>query len=223
MSHKLNRSRTASGPVSPLIGARHGFGVPAHRIFGPADRGHGRGSGRAEPPADSGGGKLRTYYIAADEVIWDYAPSGTNMAEGRAFNDLEKPWMEPGPHIAGRKAKKALYREYTDATFTTLKPRPAEWEHLGFLGPLIRAEVGDTIKVVFKNNTKFAAASIRTASSTRKTPRGRTTTTARPAARRPTTRATGRHTHLHLGGARARGPDRSRRQHGAVGMYPTRT
>jgi FtsP/CotA-like multicopper oxidase with cupredoxin domain len=28
----------------------------------------------------------------------------------------------------------------------------AEWEHLGLAGPILRAEVGDTIKVVFKNN-----------------------------------------------------------------------
>ena len=60
-------------------------------------------------------------------------------------------------HFIGRKAKKALYREYTDDTFSTLKPRPSEWEHLGFLGPLVRAEVGDTIRVVFRNNTKFPA------------------------------------------------------------------
>ena len=107
------------------------------------------------PPND---GRLRTYYIAADEVVWDYAPSGTNLAEGRAFNDVEKPWMEAGPNLAERKAKKAIYREYTDGTFTTLKPRAPEWEHLGFLGPLVRAEVGDTIKIVFRNNAKFAAA-----------------------------------------------------------------
>ena len=106
----------------------------------------------------AGGGVTRTYYIAADEVVWDYAPSGANAAEGRAFNEAEKPWMEAGPHVAGRKAKKALYREYTDATFTTLKPHAPEWVHLGFLGPLVRAEVGDTIKIVFRNNAKFAAA-----------------------------------------------------------------
>src|SRR5262245_61521228 len=114
-------------------------------------------AGESPGSAPANGGRLRTYYIAADEVVWDYAPSGTNLAEGRAFNDVERPWMEPGPHVAGRKAKKALYREYTDATFTTLKPRPPEWEHLGFLGPLIRAEVGDTIRIVFRNNAKFAA------------------------------------------------------------------
>jgi len=108
--------------------------------------------------AAAGGGVTRTYYIAADEVVWDYAPTGANAAEGRPFHAFEKPWMEAGPNVAGRKAKKALYREYTDATFATLKPRPPEWEHLGFLGPLIRAEVGDTIKVVFRNNAKFPAA-----------------------------------------------------------------
>ncbi|GMQ81056.1 MAG: hypothetical protein BMS9Abin05_0486 [Rhodothermia bacterium] len=51
--------------------------------------------------------------------------------------------------------KKALYCEYTDETFTTLKPRAPEWEHLGILGPLIRAEVGDTIVVLYKNNASF--------------------------------------------------------------------
>ena len=105
----------------------------------------------------AGGGQTRIYYIAADEVVWDYAPSGTNQAEGRPFDEVEKKWMEPGPTVIGRKAKKAIYREYTDDTFKTLKPRAAEWEHLGILGPLVRAEVGDTIKVVFRNNAKFPA------------------------------------------------------------------
>ena len=66
--------------------------------------------------------------------------------------------MEPGRTSPAARRRRRIYREYTDATFTTLKPRPAEWEHLGFLGPLVRAEVGDTIKIVFRNNAKFAAA-----------------------------------------------------------------
>ncbi len=101
--------------------------------------------------------QTRTYYIAADEVEWDYAPSAGNLIEGRPFTDDEKMFMEPGPTVIGRRVKKALYREYTDATFKTLKPRPPEWEHLGFLGPVIRAQVGDTIRVVFRNNAKFPA------------------------------------------------------------------
>jgi FtsP/CotA-like multicopper oxidase with cupredoxin domain len=102
--------------------------------------------------AAAGGGQTRTYYIAADEVDWNYAPSGRDEAMGTAFTGIEKAYMEHGPDRIGSVYRKAVYREYTDATFKTLKPRPREWEHLGILGPMIHAEVGDTIDVVFKNN-----------------------------------------------------------------------
>jgi FtsP/CotA-like multicopper oxidase with cupredoxin domain len=105
----------------------------------------------------SAGGRVRAYFIAADEVVWDYAPSGTNLISGQPFNAMEQKWMVAGPHTVGRKLKKALYREYTDASFTTLAVRPATWAHLGFLGPVIRAEVGDTIHVTFRNNAAFPA------------------------------------------------------------------
>lgn len=55
-----------------------------------------------------------------------------------------------GNRIGGQ-YKKAVYVEYTDDTFTSTKNRSADEEHLGFLGPVIRAEVGDEVKVVFKN------------------------------------------------------------------------
>lgn len=41
-----------------------------------------------------------------------------------------------------------MYRQFTDGTYTRLVPRP-EW--LGYLGPILRAEVGDTIVVYLKN------------------------------------------------------------------------
>src|SRR5262249_3121561 len=50
---------------------------------------------------------------------------------------------------------KSIYREYTDSTFTHLKARDSAWTHLGILGPLLRAVVGDTIKVVFRNHTAY--------------------------------------------------------------------
>ena len=56
------------------------------------------------------------------------------------------------PRAVSTKYRKVLYREYTDSSFQTLKPRAPEWEHLGFLGPVIHAVVGDTIRVVFRNN-----------------------------------------------------------------------
>src|SRR5712692_7305473 len=97
-------------------------------------------------------GKIRTYYVAADEVEWNYTPSGINQITGQPFEGIAKSYTEHGPHRIGTTYRKAIYREYTDATFTKLKPRPPEWEHLGMLGPVLRAEVGDTIRVIFKNN-----------------------------------------------------------------------
>jgi len=97
-------------------------------------------------------GKVRTYYVAADEVEWDYAPSGVNKMMGHEFDGYAKIFVERGPHRIGKVYRKAIYREYTDETFTKLKPRTPEWEHLGMLGPVLRAEVGDTIRVVFCNH-----------------------------------------------------------------------
>jgi FtsP/CotA-like multicopper oxidase with cupredoxin domain len=113
------------------------------------------GPGAAANSAASSTGRTRTYYVAADEVTWDYAPGGINQITGKPFGDEESFWVANGPRQIGKVVKKALYREYTDSTFAQLKPRPKEWEHLGFLGPLLRAEVGDTIQVVFKNNLRF--------------------------------------------------------------------
>ncbi|HTR23286.1 MAG TPA: multicopper oxidase domain-containing protein [Terriglobales bacterium] len=95
---------------------------------------------------------VHTYYVAADEVDWNYAPLGTDKMMGMPFMGHSKIYTERGEHRIGTTFRKAIYREYTDGTFSTLKPRPAEWEHLGLLGPVLRGEVGDTIKVVFKNN-----------------------------------------------------------------------
>ena len=104
------------------------------------------------------GGVTRTYYIAADEVLWDYAPSGNNVgAGGRTFTEEEAPFTEVGPHRIGRVVRKAIYRAYTDSTFTAPVVRGEDWDHLGILGPLIRAEVGDTIRIVFRNNAPFPA------------------------------------------------------------------
>jgi FtsP/CotA-like multicopper oxidase with cupredoxin domain len=111
-----------------------------------------RAAGQTTEERAAGGGKVRTYYVAADEVDWDYAPSGIDQMMGKPFEGMAKFFMERGPHRIGHVYKKAIYREYTDATFTTLKPRPPEEQYLGILGPILRAEVGDTIKVVFKNN-----------------------------------------------------------------------
>ena len=58
--------------------------------------------GAAVTPA----GKTRTYYVAADEVQWDYAPSGRDEAMGMDFDDIGKAITQSGPHRIGRVYKK---------------------------------------------------------------------------------------------------------------------
>src|SRR6266545_1110189 len=102
-------------------------------------------------------GQTRTYYIAADPVAWNYVPSGRNLITGRPFAPGENVFVRRAPDRIGHVYLKALYRRYTDAGFTRLKPRGPQWRHLGMLGPVIQAEVGNTVRVVFKNNLPFPA------------------------------------------------------------------
>jgi FtsP/CotA-like multicopper oxidase with cupredoxin domain len=104
-----------------------------------------------------GGGKVRLHYIAADQVAWDYAPGGRDPITGEVLGDAENTYLASGPDRIGRVNLKSLFREYTDVTFTKLLPRPDAWKHLGLLGPVIHAEVGDTIRVVFMNHTPLPA------------------------------------------------------------------
>jgi len=95
----------------------------------------------------------RTYYIAADEIDWDYMPQRTDvMMPGMPLMGYAKFYATHGPHLIGTVYRKAAYREYTDASFAHLKARGDDQAYLGLLGPVIHAEVGDTIKIVFRNN-----------------------------------------------------------------------
>jgi manganese oxidase len=115
-----------------------------------------RPAGGASSPAPTlPGGKIRTYYIAADTVAWNYAPLGRNMITGRPFGPHEDTYVKRGPGRIGSTYLKSLYRQYNDGTFQHRAPIPPQWQHLGMLGPVIQAEVGDTIVVHFKNNTPF--------------------------------------------------------------------
>lgn len=91
--------------------------------------------------ASSPQGTTRTYYVAAEPVDWSYAPLGMDPA----FNQpLAEPW---GTTLV---YPKLHYVAYTDDTFTMPVPAPP-WA--GILGPALHASVGDTLEVVFYNNT----------------------------------------------------------------------
>ncbi|XP_027288293.1 coagulation factor VIII isoform X3 [Cricetulus griseus] len=84
--------------------------------------------------------KTRHYFIAAVERLWDYG-------------------MSTSPHVLQNRDqsgnalqfKKVVFQEFTDGSFSQPLYRGELNEHLGLLGPYIRAEVEDNIMVTFRN------------------------------------------------------------------------
>uniref|UniRef100_A0A671M1V1 ferroxidase n=1 Tax=Sinocyclocheilus anshuiensis TaxID=1608454 RepID=A0A671M1V1_9TELE len=110
----------------------------------------------AETPAAEHFTSTVQYFIAAEEVEWNYAPDRTWELE-KHKTTLEDRYTHKRKSILcsknriGAKYKKVVFREYLDETFTKKKHRRPEEEHLEIMGPIIRAEVGEKIQVVFKN------------------------------------------------------------------------
>uniref|UniRef100_A0A8C4Y3Q2 Ceruloplasmin n=1 Tax=Gopherus evgoodei TaxID=1825980 RepID=A0A8C4Y3Q2_9SAUR len=103
--------------------------------------------------------EVRTHYIMAQEVEWDYSPDRSWELEHHNISGQESygnQFLSNENGLLGSKYKKAIYREYTDGTFRIPKNRTSDEEHLGILGPFIWAEVGDVLNIVFKNNATQA-------------------------------------------------------------------
>ena len=66
------------------------------------------------------------------------------------FRPSEKYFGSSKGRIGGQ-YKKARFHQYTDSTFTNETQRQPSENHLGILGPVIRAEVGDKIHVSLLN------------------------------------------------------------------------
>ncbi|XP_064182093.1 coagulation factor VIII [Anguilla rostrata] len=89
-------------------------------------------------------GKYRNYYIAAEEVMWDYGLKKPQQ--------LIKPReMRMGMRKYFPEYKKAVFRAYTDKDFLRPATRGELEEHLGIMGPVIQAEINDLVIVTFKN------------------------------------------------------------------------
>ncbi|GAA6225317.1 coagulation factor VIII-like [Lates japonicus] len=92
----------------------------------------------------SGGIRHPIYYIAAEEITWDYGI--------RKPHQLIKPReMRRGMRKFLPEYKKVVFRGYSDETFLNPTGRGELQEHLGIMGPFIRAEINDLVTVVFKN------------------------------------------------------------------------
>eukprot|EP01083_Nonionella_stella_P216522 778183_1 len=100
----------------------------------------------------------RVYYIGCVEEPWDYAPSGKNLLTGATVTETEPSsiWLYGNQQDrVGSIYIKGLYREFTDSCFTTQKQRTTREQHLGALGPTIRAIQDETIKIFYKNTCSF--------------------------------------------------------------------
>lgn len=83
----------------------------------------------------------RHYYVTAENVSWSFVPQGKDAAMGMVV-----------PTYAKTAVPMVRYVQYTDGTYTTKKNPPS---HMGLLGPVIRAVVGDTIVVHFLNKSNI--------------------------------------------------------------------
>ncbi|XP_066498216.1 coagulation factor VIII [Hoplias malabaricus] len=88
--------------------------------------------------------RFRSYYIAAEEIFWNYGidtpPHLISLRE-----------MRRGKRKFLSSYRKVVYRAYHDKEFQNPVKRGELDKHLGIMGPLIKAEVNDVLTVVFKN------------------------------------------------------------------------
>ena len=104
------------------------------------------------PAAAEADGVLRQYYISAEEVDWDFAPLGRDEMMGMEFSDDQNVFVETSDTRIGSVYRMAQYIGYENAEFTV--PLTHADPSTGILGPVIHAEVGDQIEIVFRNNTR---------------------------------------------------------------------
>ncbi|ORY96782.1 Cupredoxin [Syncephalastrum racemosum] len=93
---------------------------------------------------------IREYYISVEEYDWDYAPSGEDQLRGVPLQDspMAALYTVSSSTRVGRVYHKARYRKYRDPEFK----QAAEYDpSLGMLGPIIRAEAGDQVRIRFLN------------------------------------------------------------------------
>ncbi|HTQ30830.1 MAG TPA: multicopper oxidase domain-containing protein [Opitutaceae bacterium] len=83
--------------------------------------------------------KTRHYYIAAEPVLWDFAPEGQDTVCGKAFS----PSL-----LLDRGSWKIRYVQYADANFSA---RVLPEKRLGILGPVLRGTTGQYLEVTFLN------------------------------------------------------------------------
>jgi FtsP/CotA-like multicopper oxidase with cupredoxin domain len=89
------------------------------------------------------GGQLREYWIQADAFYHNLVPTGLDGMSGTRYNANQTSYWALG------------YRAYTPGWGTPLPGDENIGANTGIPGPTLRAEVGDTIRVHFRNNDTY--------------------------------------------------------------------
>eukprot|EP01084_Bolivina_argentea_P270553 460078_1 len=102
----------------------------------------------------------RIYYIGCVEEEWDYAPSNYDLIhnekiEANMDSGADEWLYGNGYDRIGQKYIKAKYVEFTDLCFKQRKKVDKRYEHLGAIGPSIRAITGEKIKIYYRNFCSF--------------------------------------------------------------------
>ncbi|KAG2222171.1 hypothetical protein INT45_007188 [Circinella minor] len=94
--------------------------------------------------------KLRHYYITAEEIAWDYAPTGRDNLVDLPLEESEHAsrYCSHNSSRIGRVYTKVMYKQYLDPEYKRLAPHDPV---LGFVGPVLRAEAGDQFRIHFWN------------------------------------------------------------------------
>ncbi|MGF1486469.1 MAG: multicopper oxidase domain-containing protein [Prochloraceae cyanobacterium] len=116
---------------------------------------------------------VQEYWLKAEEIYWDYTPSyPVNEMTGENLDEDQLVFTENTDDRIGRIYRKAVFRSYTpeyqeiiDGPNEVIDPKTGKMkiirqpgsreEHLGMLGPIVRAEVGQKVIVHLKNETSF--------------------------------------------------------------------
>ncbi|XP_041931092.1 coagulation factor VIII [Alosa sapidissima] len=88
--------------------------------------------------------KYRSYYIAAEEVMWDYGITKPHQL-------IRPKEMRRGYRKYFPAYKKVVFRAYQNKDFLEPVKQGELDEHLGIMGPVLKAEVNDVLTVVFRN------------------------------------------------------------------------
>ncbi|XP_052370220.1 coagulation factor VIII isoform X2 [Oncorhynchus keta] len=89
-------------------------------------------------------GHYRSYYIAAQEITWDYGIRKPHQL-------IKTRERRRGMRKFLTEYKKVVFRAYSDRDFQIPVTRGELQEHLGLMGPIIKAEINDLLTVTFKN------------------------------------------------------------------------